>query len=86
MRMRLYNYFMYGRDRQTIFDYFEKFKEIADRSGIRALSESEGMEQLEWQMRMLKELFQHETGAWDIYRYLYDGVVGNYQLPKREKK
>ena len=34
---------------------------------------------------MVKELIDHELAAWDVYRYIYDGIVGNYQLPNRKE-
>lgn len=86
MRMRLYNYYMYNRDKHSIFEYFEKFKETMAHAGVQNVSEGGGLSDLEWQMNTLKELFKNETGAWDIYRYIYDGIVNNYQLPKRDLK
>lgn len=84
MRMRLYNYYMYNKDKHSIFEYFEKFKQATISAGVQGISEGGGLSNLEWQMNMLKELFKNEVGTWDIYRYLYDGVVNNYQLPKRK--
>ncbi len=86
MRMRLYNYYLYHKDKKSIFDYFEKFKAVANSAGIQAISECGKIDKIEWQMNILKELYKNEAGAWDIYRYLYDGVVNNYQLPKRDLK
>ena len=84
MRMRLYNYFMYHKDKESIFAYFAKFKELADKSNITFISEGGSITELEWQMKILKELFAHPSGSWDIYRYIYDGIVANFQLPKRK--
>lgn len=86
MRMRLYNYYLYHKDKKGIFDYFEQFKEMAKSAGVQNISEGGKIDRIEWQMNVLKELYKNEAGAWDIYRYLYDGIVNNYQLPKRDSK
>lgn len=86
MRMRLYNYYLYHKDKKGIFDYFDKFKEIAKSAGVQNMSEGGKIDRIEWQMNVLKELYKNEAGAWDIYRYIYDGIVNNYQLPKRDLK
>lgn len=83
MRMRLYNYYLYNKDKNSIFDYFEEFKAVASSAGVQTISETANMDKIKWQMDILKELYNNEAGAWDIYRYIYDGIVNNYQLPKR---
>ncbi len=86
MRMRLYNYYLYNKDKNSIFDYFEEFKAVASSAGVQTISETANMDKIKWQMDILKELYNNEAGAWDIYRYIYDGIVNNYQLPKRDLK
>lgn len=86
MRMKLYNYLYYDRNIERMADYYETFAEICRESGITCIGESGGMEELDWQIRMLKECAKHPISAWDLYRYLYDGIVNHYTLPERVAK
>ena len=85
MRMKHYNFYVYNKDKRAIFTYYKKMRSIAQKAEITKISEEFSWEQLDWQMKMVKELIDHELAAWDVYRYIYDGIVGNYQLPNRKE-
>lgn len=85
MRMKLYNYFYYEKDTSKIFDYYKKFRQYVDACNIKKYAEGKlrTFEELDWEIEQIGRLLENKFAAWDIYRYIYDGIVGNYQLPKR---
>lgn len=86
MRMRLYNYFYYEKDMESIFSYYKKFRKYANDCDIKKYAEGNArtLEELDWEIEQISRLLENKFATWDIYRYIYDGIVGNYKLPDRK--
>ncbi len=85
LSMKFYNYFYYYKDRKGIYEVIDKIKKYSAENNMKVVSEGKNLNSIEWLEKTLKEFDANPILVWDLYRYIYDGYVGNYQLPSRKK-